>query len=174
MTPGYSKNERGAWVGVLREGRRVVWQCSHEHSVRGNSNIKGRRRSAYDCARQELQRRMATLPKQAPTTMTLAEIAGAAWAFLSGTEPNPPFALFISGLCVVPQRERDASRVRMVDVDDPCSDMLGGCVFYASDSVRTAERIMQAFLLGQSNGIRQGRHEHARQLRTLLTEGENE
>jgi hypothetical protein len=35
----------GAWVGVVREGRKVVWTCPHRHGNRDAGN------SAYQCVR---------------------------------------------------------------------------------------------------------------------------
>lgn len=53
---GHGQQVDGDWIGVLRDGERVVWECCHRHSNRDHYTRRGGP-SARQCATQELNRR---------------------------------------------------------------------------------------------------------------------
>jgi hypothetical protein len=56
VNAGHGQNVDGDWMGVLRDGSEIVWECGHRHGNRDHySRMHGP--AARTCAVDELKRR---------------------------------------------------------------------------------------------------------------------
>lgn len=53
---GHGEGVDGDWVGVLRDGKAVVWECDHRHCNRDHYS-RSHGKAAIACALDELRRR---------------------------------------------------------------------------------------------------------------------